>query len=42
MRRCQKLLKKLSEVNGVPGNEYLVANLIKDEIKDLVTEVKTR
>ena len=36
----KKLLKKLSEVNGVPGNEYLVANLIKDEIKDLVTEVK--
>src|SRR5690554_1282382 len=35
----KKLLKKLSEVNGVPGNEFLVAKLIKEEIKDLNTNV---
>ena len=35
----KKLLKKLSEVNGVPGNEYLVSNLITNEIKPLVDQV---
>lgn len=36
----KKLLKQLSEVNGVPGNEYLVAKLIEKEIKPLVSEIK--
>lgn len=36
----KKLLKQLSEVNGVPGNEYLVKNLIEKEIKPLVNEIK--
>lgn len=36
----KKLLKVLSEVNGVPGNEYLVKNIIEKEISPLVTEIK--
>ncbi|WP_026392154.1 M42 family metallopeptidase [Haploplasma modicum] len=36
----KKLLKQLSELNGVPGNEHQVAKFIKEEIKDLVNEVK--
>lgn len=35
----KKLLKKLSESNGVPGNEYLVAKLIEGEVKDLNVSV---
>ncbi|HHX79429.1 MAG TPA: M42 family metallopeptidase [Acholeplasmataceae bacterium] len=35
----KELLKKLSEVNGVPGNEYLVANTILEEVKPLVDVV---
>lgn len=34
----KELLKKLSEANGVPGNEFSVAKLIKEEIKDIVDE----
>ncbi|VEU80872.1 M42 family metallopeptidase [Haploplasma axanthum] len=36
----KELLKKLSEANGVPGNEFQVARLIEKEIKPLVTEIK--
>lgn len=35
----KELIKKLTEANGVPGNEYQVAKLIEGEVKDLVTEV---
>lgn len=35
----KELLKKLSEVNGVPGNEYKVAKLIEAEIKPFVEEL---
>lgn len=35
----KELIKKLTEVNGVPGNEYQVATLIESEIKDVVTSV---
>ena len=36
----KELLKKLSEANGVPGNEYEVAKLIEKEIKGNVDEIK--
>lgn len=35
----KELLKRLSEVNGVPGNEYQVSKLIEGEIKPLVNEI---
>ncbi|MDY0277732.1 MAG: M42 family metallopeptidase [Acholeplasma sp.] len=36
----KELLKKLSEINGVPGNEYQVANFIQTEIEPYVKEIK--
>ena len=34
----KKLLKKLTEANGVPGNEHEVRRLIESETKDLLTK----
>ena len=36
-----KLLKRLSEVSGISGFEDEVRDLIKEEIKDYVDEIKT-
>lgn len=34
------LLKKLTEASGLPGNEKEIRDIIKDEIKDFVDEIK--
>ena len=37
MKKEYKLLKKVSEVQGISGDEKEVAMLIKDELKDIAT-----
>lgn len=40
MKESLKLLKKVSEVEGISGHEKEVAKLIKNEVKDVVDEIK--
>ncbi|MDR1698142.1 MAG: peptidase M28, partial [Erysipelotrichaceae bacterium] len=40
MEKEMELLKKLSEVNGVPGHEHLVAKLFKDEVANIADKIE--
>lgn len=40
MEKSLELLKKVSEVEGISGHEKEVAKLIKEEVKDVVDEIK--